>query len=104
MQILIRDLYGGVIFNQAFPNLPIAVTSISLFLHVWEGFVSQVVMISPEGRSYKKTTFKIMDNEEEGLYLQSPGGDKILLPIPEDLDEDDDFFFDDEDNEDGSLF
>ena len=83
IQMVARDLFGGVVFNQIFPNLPIAVTSISLFISMWGGPISQVIIISSKpGNKFSKTVFKIQSDDVGTLYLQSAKGERILLPTP----------------------
>jgi len=97
IQVLIRDLFGGVVFNQIFPNLPVAVSSISLFLHMWDSPISQVLLLTEKvGGKLEKRVFKVF-RDESGLFLRSHNGEEIILPEPveegdEDIDEDGDLF------------
>ena len=97
IQVLIRDLYGGVVFNESFPNLPVAAHSISLFLHLWEGPLTQVIFVKPKrGREPEKRIFKIYQMEDGGFVLKSSNNEVIVLPEPimegedEEMEEDED--------------
>lgn len=108
LQVIVRDLFGSVIFHQIFPNLPLATTSISLFVRLWNGPVSQVLLIFPKrDGEFDKTVFRIRESEEGQLFMVSTSGETVILPeLPDNLVldedgniEDPDLFDEDEDDE-----
>ena len=83
IQVVIRDLFGGVVFNQVFPNLPIAAASISIFFSVWAYPVSQVIILTPKSLyQYDKKVFKFRIEPNGQWLLKSAKGETILLPEP----------------------
>ncbi len=112
LQVVIRDLFGTVVFNQIFPNLPLAASSISLFIRLWRGPISQVLLIFPKKKGeFDKTIFKIREAEDGQLFLAADGEETVMLPnIPEDvlLDHEGDFedpdLSDEDDDDEGPPF
>lgn len=88
--MVVRDVFGRVVYNEAFPNLPIAALHLSLFLHVWGGEVSHVVVLRTSGKKVGKGVYKLSE-EDDLLVLQANSGEKIILPEPElEIDDDED--------------
>lgn len=85
VQIIVRDIYGAVVFNQVSPSLPVACLSIAIFLKMWGAPISQILLVTPETNGgFTKKTFKL----KEGGVLVSSSGEKIFLPEAPDPDED----------------
>lgn len=83
IQFVVRDVFGRIVYNEAFPNLPIGAMHLSLFLYLWKGESSQVLVLRHDKSDFEKSVFKVREGEE-GKFLQSITGEKILLPLPRD--------------------
>ncbi len=81
-QVIIRDLFGRIVFNQVFPNIAIAISAVSLFITMWGGPIGNFIFIRPKGgKKFIKTTFRLYMTEE-GLLLKSNTGESIPIPEP----------------------
>ncbi len=89
IRIRVRDLFGRVVFDEVFHNLPRAVRSLGSWIHFWPGSIGGVVV----GDRPKKT-FKVYQTRQGGFFLKSHCGEIILLPNPvEDSEEFEEFEF-----------
>lgn len=88
IQIVVRDIYGRVAYNEISPNLPMALIQLATVIDNIAPVVGQVRLVQPdpkEGLVHK--VFRLYPGAEGRWVLKNRKGEMIMVPAIEYIDD-----------------